>query len=157
METTWIMDYDTVTVTEGETSKPTLFWGGGAKQPATTTSVPSFPVATMTPEIPAYQPSSVQPSVVVVTETPSAIPSTTALPVVQAPSSSQAAETSSAPSGTDFVSVAVEHHNIHRSNHSAPEVGWSDELAGYASNTAATCKFAHDMYVNRCVKTRNQY
>ncbi|KAI1442785.1 PR-1-like protein [Annulohypoxylon stygium] len=145
METTWIMDYDTVTVTEGETSKPTLFWGGGAKQPATTTSVPSFPVATMTPEIPAYQPSSVQPSVVVVTETPSAIPSTTALPVVQAPSSSQAAETSSAPSGTDFVSVAVEHHNIHRSNHSAPEVGWSDELAGYASNTAATCKFAHDM------------
>ncbi|KAI1092779.1 PR-1-like protein [Rostrohypoxylon terebratum] len=141
METTWVMEYDTVTVTEGEYSKPTLFWGGGAKQPASTTSVASFPVAT---ELPVYQPSSVQPSVVVVTETPAAIPTTTELPTVQAPASSQAA-TSSAPTGTDFISVAIQHHNLHRSNHSAPAVGWSDELAGYASNTAATCKFAHDM------------
>ncbi|KAI1104525.1 PR-1-like protein [Jackrogersella minutella] len=146
METSWVVQYDTVTVTDGETeaAKPTPFWG--AKQPAdepTSTSIPVV-IVTATPVAPAVQPTAVQPSVVIVTESPSYQQPTTPEPVVEAPSSSPI-PTSSAPSGTDFPSVAVQHHNIHRSNHSSPEVAWSDKLAGYAANTASSCKMAHDM------------
>lgn len=46
---------------------------------------------------------------------------------------------------TDMKSMSVVAHNIHRSNHSAPAVEWNDRIAGYAANSAASCKFAHDM------------
>ncbi len=49
---------------------------------------------------------------------------------------------------SDYASTAVYHHNIHRANHSAPDVTWDDTLAGYALATAQTCVFAHDMYVS---------
>ncbi|CAK7565370.1 MAG: hypothetical protein SEPTF4163_003286 [Sporothrix epigloea] len=45
---------------------------------------------------------------------------------------------------TDFASTAVYHHNLHRSNHSAPAVSWNTDLASYAATVAASCVFAHD-------------
>lgn len=145
METSWVMEYYTVTVTGTESAKPTLFWG--QKHRPDTTSNPVV-VVTVTPEAPAPEPTTPQPTVVVVTETAKAAPEPTSQkPVEQAPAPS--ASPAPAPAGDDYASVAVERHNIHRSNHSAPEVTWSDRLAGYALKTASTCKMVHDMYVVR--------
>ena len=46
---------------------------------------------------------------------------------------------------TDYSSTCTYHHNAHRSNHSAPAVSWSEEYASYAAQSAASCKFAHDL------------
>lgn len=46
-----------------------------------------------------------------------------------------------------FSSVALQRHNIHRSNHSAPDATWNTDLAGYAKTVADGCKFEHDMFV----------
>ncbi|KAF4965929.1 hypothetical protein FSARC_6316 [Fusarium sarcochroum] len=68
------------------------------------------------------------------------------------PSSTKAAEPKKTSSGTPDLSldksydqVMLAYHNIHRANHSAPELAWDDELAGYAENTANGCVFEHDM------------
>ncbi|KAI2614972.1 PR-1-like protein [Hypoxylon sp. NC1633] len=153
MITTWVVDYYTVTVTgAAETPKPTLPHGE-KHRPDTTTSIPVV-VVTVTPDAPAPQPTTSipEPAVVVVTETyqaPSA-PTTVASPVEEAPAATSPATPTATsapedPAGDDYPSMAVYRHNLHRSNHSAPEITWSDKLAGYASNTAATCHFAHDM------------
>ena len=49
------------------------------------------------------------------------------------------------PTPTDYASTAIYHHNIHRANHSAPNLEWSEEHASYAAQTAQKCKFAHDL------------
>ncbi|KAI1417320.1 PR-1-like protein [Hypoxylon sp. FL1857] len=149
METSWVVEYDTVTVTGApETAKPTIFWGEKNRPSTTSTSEPVV-IVTVTPSAaPAPEPTAAQPSYVVVTET-QGVPqqSTTQQPVAApSPSSSSPPASQAPPTGsTDFISVAVQHHNQHRSNHSAPEVTWSDKLAGYAAITAATCKMQHDM------------
>ncbi|KAI9813974.1 MAG: hypothetical protein M1827_003438 [Pycnora praestabilis] len=63
------------------------------------------------------------------------------------PAAASAASTSiSAPaaSGTDYVSQALYHHNVHRANHSASDLTWDDGLASIAAGTAASCVYAHD-------------
>ncbi|KAJ2893992.1 putative scp-like extracellular protein [Zalerion maritima] len=52
--------------------------------------------------------------------------------------------TSSGDSSDPVVSAALQHHNIHRANHSSADVTWDSDIAGYAAITAATCTFAHD-------------
>lgn len=59
------------------------------------------------------------------------------------PSAPVAAAASAAPS--DLASTAVYHHNIHRTNNSAPAMTWGSSYAGYAATVAASCKFAHDL------------
>jgi uncharacterized protein YkwD len=49
---------------------------------------------------------------------------------------------------TDFESTVVYHHNIHRLNYSAPAIEWGQTYADYAAETAAKCKFAHDLWVS---------
>ncbi|RDW80396.1 hypothetical protein BP5796_05094 [Coleophoma crateriformis] len=44
-----------------------------------------------------------------------------------------------------YSETGVNYHNAHRLNHSAPAVAWSENLASYASSTAATCVFAHNL------------
>lgn len=44
----------------------------------------------------------------------------------------------------DYISAALFHHNIHRANHSAPDLSWSDSLANSAKVLASRCVFAHD-------------
>ncbi|KAF3062404.1 Cell wall protein PRY3 [Daldinia childiae] len=153
IETQWVVDYLTVTVTGTETAKPTFFWGGPKQRPAETNS--PVPVVTETPEAPAPAPApeTTAPSVVIVTET-QAYPTSesTPAPVVQDPAPAPSPEPSSAapqpspePAATDFAGAAVQHHNFHRSNHSSPELSWSDKLAGYAYQTSLSCKMVHDM------------
>lgn len=144
--------YETVTVTEGSEPTPTA----GVKQEAQ----PKVVVVTQTAGAqPAPEPTEEpeQPSVVIVTASPDPTtespqptqPAPTSEQVIEAPSS-VAVEypTPSAPSDDDFIGNALYHHNLHRANHSAPELSWDDKIAGYASNTAKTCHFGHDMYVN---------
>ena len=49
-----------------------------------------------------------------------------------------------APQGTGYSDIAVYHHNIHRSNHSAPDIQWDEGLAKSAADIAATCVYAHN-------------
>ncbi|OTA62688.1 PR-1-like protein [Hypoxylon sp. EC38] len=147
METSWIVEYDTVTVTgtEAEPAKPTIFWGEKNRPSSTSTSIPVV-IVTVTPSAPAPEPTTAQPSYVIVTETQGVPQQPTTQQPVAAPSSSSAPASQAPPaSSNDFISIAVQHHNEHRANHSVSEVAWSDKLAGYAAITAATCKMQHDM------------
>jgi uncharacterized protein YkwD len=65
--------------------------------------------------------------------------------------------TSSAPGsgGTVFVSAAslgdyqtsvLASHNVHRVNHTAPNLVWSPTMAQYAAQIASTCVYAHSKY-----------
>lgn len=50
---------------------------------------------------------------------------------------------SAAAAPTDYKGIAVYHHNLHRSNHSAPDLEWDDGLASSAQIIAETCVYAH--------------
>ncbi|RYP41959.1 hypothetical protein DL767_000590 [Monosporascus sp. MG133] len=95
---------------------------------------PTTPVVTVVE--PPAEPSTKEPE-------PTVVDPTTKEPSV--PPTSVAAPQPTAPADDDFEGNAIYHHNLHRANHSSPEVEWDSEIAGYASNTAATCFFAHDM------------
>ncbi|KAK5132478.1 hypothetical protein LTR08_009024 [Meristemomyces frigidus] len=64
-----------------------------------------------------------------------------------AASSTQAATTSAAASAvpTSYQEITVYHHNIHRSNHSAPDLAWDAGLASTAATIAASCVYAHNV------------
>jgi hypothetical protein len=70
-------------------------------------------------------------------------PVNTPAPPAQAPAASTVQDVGAQP--TDYQGTAIYHHNIHRLNYSAPAIQWSETYAGYAAQTAAKCKFAHDM------------
>ncbi|PMD30702.1 PR-1-like protein [Hyaloscypha variabilis F] len=78
------------------------------------------------------------------------VPTTTKEAVVQAPASTAPASTAAAPASTptDYISAAIDHHNYHRSNHSASDISWSDDLAASALVVANSCVFAHNMDVD---------
>jgi len=60
----------------------------------------------------------------------------------QAPTSTKAASGGAAP--TDYAGKVVYHHNIHRANHSAPDVEWDDSLYSCAQEIASSCVYAHN-------------
>ncbi|KAF2173465.1 hypothetical protein M409DRAFT_61858 [Zasmidium cellare ATCC 36951] len=43
---------------------------------------------------------------------------------------------------------AVYHHNLHRANHSAPNLVWDTTIAATAMKIAKTCNFAHQMDID---------
>ncbi|EEH41494.1 hypothetical protein PAAG_03057 [Paracoccidioides lutzii Pb01] len=49
--------------------------------------------------------------------------------------------------GTDYKSLVLKHHNIHRANHSAPSLTWSDSMESYALTLANRCVFKHDVSI----------
>ncbi|KAI9671161.1 MAG: hypothetical protein M1817_003668 [Caeruleum heppii] len=61
-----------------------------------------------------------------------------------APAPAQAQEESVTSGGTDFKSQSIFHHNVHRANHSAPALEWSDALASTAQKIANTCQYKHN-------------
>ncbi|KAI1486999.1 CAP domain-containing protein [Biscogniauxia mediterranea] len=147
METTYVMEYYTVTVTGSGNAEPTPDVRDHYQAVEQSTSQ-DVTVVYVTEEQPAPQ-ATTAPSVVVVTATYNAQPTT------ESPSPSPVSSTStsaavdaepSEPASDDFSGSAVYHHNIHRANHSAVAVTWDDEIAGYAQLTADTCNFAHDMH-----------
>lgn len=46
--------------------------------------------------------------------------------------------------GNDFVQNSLYHHNVHRANHSAPDVSWSQSLASAAQQLADSCNYGHN-------------
>ncbi|KAL8844154.1 MAG: hypothetical protein Q9176_001560 [Flavoplaca citrina] len=47
--------------------------------------------------------------------------------------------------GTEgYKSAVLEHHNIHRANHSVSALEWDDSLASYAEQVAKKCVYDHD-------------
>lgn len=49
------------------------------------------------------------------------------------------------PTSAIYKGLVLEHHNIHRRNHSAEDLTWDDTLAEYAETTAKTCIWAHSL------------
>ncbi|KAK5739876.1 hypothetical protein LTR17_004972 [Elasticomyces elasticus] len=76
-------------------------------------------------------------------EAPSSTWSSSAAPASSAPASSAA----SGPL-TEYSAIAVHHHNIHRANHTSPDIKWDDTLASTAADIAASCVYAHDVEKN---------
>ncbi|KAI0120683.1 scp-like extracellular protein [Xylariales sp. AK1849] len=153
-----VVEWITVTVTGDApestttTSAQRTFFNGGKHH--SYSPLPSSVAETTV----ASAPTTTAPSVVIVTETyqpsepVSTAPATTEEPatseastVVDVPATSATSTQAAVVSPTDMASTALYAHNLHRANHSAPAMAWLDEIAGYAENTANTCKFAHDM------------
>jgi hypothetical protein len=67
------------------------------------------------------------------------------------PSSPASSPTSSPPRSapasapTDYSEKVILHHNVHRANHSAPDVAWDDNLAASAQQVADSCVYAHNV------------
>ena len=49
----------------------------------------------------------------------------------------------SAASLGDYRSTVLSSHNIHRVNHTVPDLTWSDTMAQYAAQIASSCVYAH--------------
>ncbi|OCK84569.1 PR-1-like protein [Lepidopterella palustris CBS 459.81] len=74
----------------------------------------------------------------------------------QAPATTSAASNAAGPahvtgeaqaditSGQDYQDLVLFHHNMHRVNHSAPQLTWNQTLADEAMNLASNCIFKHD-------------
>ncbi|KAK3372157.1 CAP domain-containing protein [Podospora didyma] len=154
VETKVVVDFVTVTVTEGVT--PTMFGNRRpSPKPAVVSSSPVAPAAPTTPPVvvvpePTPEPK-VEPTPEPTTAAPVVVPSPVAkapeapaaAPVVEAPKIQEAA--AQAPSGDDYQSTALYHHNVHRANHSVPAVTWSQTYADYAATVAKSCDFKHDL------------
>lgn len=143
METDWVFDYVTVTVTAGD--KPT--GGVFVEEPEHTPSPTPAPVHEVVETL-TYAPA---PSPTSAAESEPA-PSTSSSSASSSSSISDAAILSSSSPvdmtdllSPDYNTVMVNQHNLHRANHSAPDVEWDDTLASYAQDTASTCVFAHQM------------
>jgi uncharacterized protein YkwD len=158
METEWVMEVVTVTVTSG--AQATAKANSDAvfiDPPAPTTKLPDVPVEqapvvenpvveaprrpTTTVRGPPPRPTTKAPEPA---PQPTKAPEPAPKPTTQQPSQ-PAPSAPSAPSGSDYKSTVLYQHNIHRANHSAPDLTWDDTLAGYAENTARGCVFQHDM------------
>ncbi|KAK8071584.1 hypothetical protein PG996_004932 [Apiospora saccharicola] len=145
--------WDTVTVTAGDAA-PTPAPAPVATEPAA--KAPAIKQAFAAPQAPPTVEAE-QPDVVIVTVTGGTEPQPQAYTQAPAPAPEPTTQESQAPVATDYPTpnrpisanklqvAAITSHNEHRSNHSAPEATWNERIAGYAANTAATCKYAHDM------------
>ncbi|KJR86124.1 SCP-like extracellular protein [Sporothrix schenckii 1099-18] len=115
--------------------------------PPTTSSTPQVLTITVTPgqESPSPSPSPAAASVAAVQPAAAQAPAEVVSSSPAAASTPAASGSNSNSQPSDFGSTAVYHHNLHRSNHSAPAVSWNSDLASYAATVAATCVFAHDL------------
>jgi outer membrane biosynthesis protein TonB len=68
-----------------------------------------------------------------------------AAPVATSSATSTTAAATAAPSAVNSYQESVLHyHNIHRSDHSASALSWSDDLAQAAHTLASRCVYGHD-------------
>jgi uncharacterized protein YkwD len=49
------------------------------------------------------------------------------------------------PTSAIYKGLVLQHHNIHRRNHSAEDLTWNDTMAEYAEITAKTCIWGHSL------------
>jgi uncharacterized protein YkwD len=136
--TTLVIEYNTLWVAPVAAASTTTTTSTPLPPPPPPTTSSTPPPAPTTTEPPPPPP----PAATTTPVAPVAVPSSPA-PVVQVAATTAAAPAAASP--TDYISTALYHHNIHRANHSSPDITWSDTLAGYALITAQTCVFAHDL------------
>lgn len=139
--------YEMITITQGLDPEPTPVAGVKHRpedvpveaQGGPDTEAPVVVVTTTKESKPEPEPTNI-PVVTVTASSPK--------PTDEAPTpkqSPQEGSDSEAPADDDWKGLGVYHHNLHRANHSVPEVSWNDRIAGYASTSAAQCVFKHDM------------
>ncbi|POR30918.1 Cell wall protein PRY3 [Tolypocladium paradoxum] len=164
METDWVYEVVTVTVTAGQEAAPvpTAVFVESKQEPTPEpinyTPPPAPPVPTVTePEPTMYNPPPPPPVPTVTKPKPTeqAPPQPTTLtPVVSPPTPSPQPTTTTQPAKgsnpppynpDNYEQTMLDQHNIHRRNHSAPDLVWDGTLAKYAENTGNTCVFQHDM------------
>lgn len=165
MQTDWVYEVVTVTVTEG--NEP-----GGAfieqpKTKVTTTSSstappPPPPEPTIVEPVPEPEPEPTQPpsprppkakppkpstktKKPKPTKKPEPEPSPEPEPEPEPEPVPEPEPEPEQPGLDEYAKTMLEHHNMHRTNHSAPDLSWDSTLAQYAKNTAVECKFEHDM------------
>ncbi|TKA52546.1 hypothetical protein B0A49_13769, partial [Cryomyces minteri] len=164
-----VTEYDYVTVTEivtagaaPEATSTVQFYGHRYGQytrqsssPTTSTSTTitssTTSISTTTTSRAAVATSSVAPAPVSTSSsTTTTRVSTTAAAVATSSSAAAATTTVAAASAkaTDYASIVVAHHNVHRANHSAPDLVWDAGLASTAATIAAKCVYAHDVTTN---------
>ena len=108
--------------------------------PIHSSSVPPSSVPPSSIHSSSVPPSSVPPSSVTSSVPPSSVASSSV-----PPSSSAVPSAAAAPDmTTDYINAALIHHNIHRSNHSAPNVIWDTTLYQIAKEEALNCDFSHN-------------
>ncbi|KAI0149487.1 CAP domain-containing protein [Xylariaceae sp. FL1272] len=148
METEVVVEYYTVTVTGNAPAvEPTSTVIPTSTVKPTTHIKEPTKISTTQIEV-AATPSTTSQAYVVVTVTKDNTPEhevTSAYPTSKAEEQTTTSSEQAVATGTDFISKALYHHNIHRSNHSAPALVWNQTIADYAATTAAKCVFAHDM------------
>lgn len=121
-ETQWTTVYEEVTVTAGQ-------------EPVAPTPAPVY-----APAVPVGE-------VVTITKGPDVgAPKPKPSEVVNAPAPAQPAPVY-VPNGS-MKDAALYHHNVHRSNHSAPAMTWNDKIAASAQEAADSCVFKHQMDIN---------
>ena len=109
----------------GHPKKPT-WWGKPRKHTHTAQPQPSPEPTTTWAPAPSESPAP--------TETEAPTNSWTTTPKKSAPASAP----------TDYAAKAVLHHNIHRANHSAPDIAWDSGLEASAKQVADSCVYAHN-------------
>lgn len=119
VKTEWVYDIVTVTVTDGQ-QPPSLPTAVFVENEAAATPEYTAPPEYTTPPASNPPPASNTP-----TEEPSFAPPTV--------------------NPNNYKQTMLDQHNVHRANHSAPALTWSNDLAQYAANTANKCVFEHDM------------
>lgn len=72
-----------------------------------------------------------------------------AAPVVAEPAIANAvvavaAATATAAVDGTYQKTVLKHHNVHRTNHSAPDVAWGSDMAKWAEELASRCYFGHN-------------
>ena len=44
-----------------------------------------------------------------------------------------------------YSGLVLQHHNVHRANHSAGDLEWNTTLAGYSEEVATSCVWGHNV------------
>ncbi|MCJ1307158.1 hypothetical protein MMC25_000804 [Agyrium rufum] len=123
-----------------------------APAPAPSSPAPA-PVSSQAPAPPASSaapaPSSPAPAPTSVAPAPAPPASSAAPPppasTVASSGSSTTINNNLSVNDAEYAQLSVDHHNVHRSNHSAPSVEWNSTLATWAQNKAESCVWDETM------------
>lgn len=131
------------------------FFGGKHGQPvpqkpkASSTPTPSPPPAPVVSSKPASSAAPAQIVEVQAVPQPSAAPEKAPAPATSPapapPAPPAPAAPVQVPASNAYSDVVLYNHNVHRSNHSAPALSWSDSLAATALKIAKSCDYNHNI------------
>jgi uncharacterized protein YkwD len=142
---TTITETDTAIATNVAAVESSQVWkwkGSHHKHSSSQAAAAPAPSTTSTPEAPAA--TSAPPANTQVASTPasSAPAATSSAPA--ASSGSATVGSTGAYNGDVYAQRVIDHHNIHRSNHSAGSVTWDANMAAIALEIANSCNYAHN-------------